>query len=102
MQEILEKSIPKIVNLPILEEKLSTENQYDSLFEEEVHKELIKLGYSVKTQVGSVGYKIDLVVYHSQSKSPILGIECDGYYWHSKPADIENDSYRQMILESKG
>ena len=77
--------------------------EYDSDFEGEVRDALVKLGYKVKTQVGSKGYKIDLAIVHPKDKKTFLaGIECDGAKYHSSPSAKERDLYRQKILEDNG
>jgi hypothetical protein len=76
-QQILGKEIPIIINTSPHPESQKTD-KFDSPFEEEVYKELTKLGYEVETQVGSFGYRIDLVIRNPQNNLYILGIECDG------------------------
>lgn len=76
---------------------------FDSPFEEEVHKFLTARGYTVNTQIGCSGYRIDLAVIHPQDSTRyILGIECDGAMYHSARSARERDIYRQRFLESKG
>lgn len=76
---------------------------FDSPFEEEVHKYLTARGYTVDTQIGCSGYRIDLAVIHPQESTRyILGIECDGAMYHSARSARERDIYRQRFLESKG
>lgn len=78
---------------------------FDSPFEEEVYDLLeakIPKNYQLATQVDQAGYRIDIAIYDKLKNEFILGIECDGYQWHSKPEDIERDYYRQMYLESRG
>ncbi|KLL04582.1 MAG: hypothetical protein MRERV_17c018 [Mycoplasmataceae bacterium RV_VA103A] len=104
-QEILEKALPKIINPSLSDEKSERqEKEFDSSFEEQVYSELTKQnnGYEIHCQVKSVGYRIDLAIWDSQIQQYILGIECDGEYWHSKIENIERDIYRQQLLESKG
>lgn len=76
---------------------------FDSPFEEEVYKHLSARGYTVDTQIGCSGYRIDLAVIHpDESTRYILGIECDGAMYHSAKSARERDIYRQRFLESKG
>lgn len=82
---------------------ISDYDSYDSDFEGEVRDALTKLGYSVKTQVGCKGYKIDLAVENSKEKGKfIVGIECDGAKYHSSKSAKDRDVYRQRILEDAG
>ena len=77
--------------------------QFDSEFEELVHDRLENLGYTVETQVGESGYRIDLAVVHPKDSSKyILGVECDGAMFHSGKSVRERDVMRQKFLERKG
>lgn len=82
----------------------SNENQnFNSEFEIQVCKELEKLGYKVKTQVGCSKFKIDLAIVDDNNPSKyILGIECDGATYHSSKSARDRDAIRQMLLESRG
>jgi very-short-patch-repair endonuclease len=75
----------------------------ESPFEKIVYERLRSLGYSVDTQVGYSGYKIDLAVVHPDNLSRyILAIECDGETFHSTKSTRERDVMRQEFLESRG
>jgi very-short-patch-repair endonuclease len=77
--------------------------RFDSIFEEQVHKEIEKHGYSVHTQQEVSGYLIDLAVVHPDDPNRyVLGIECDGATFHSAASAKERDVMRQKFLESKG
>ncbi|MBU4691219.1 DUF4011 domain-containing protein [Mycoplasma zalophi] len=77
--------------------------EFDSPFEEEVYNELNRLGYKVKTQVGSSGYRIDLaIVDPNNPNNYILGIECDGSTYHSSKTARDRDRLRQEVLEKRG
>ncbi|WP_409300305.1 AAA domain-containing protein [Peribacillus sp. SCS-155] len=79
------------------------ELHFDSPFEEQVYKQLTNLGYSVTTQVGMSGYRIDMAIVHPKDPSRyILGVECDGAMYHSSLNAKERDVYRQRFLESRG
>jgi superfamily I DNA and/or RNA helicase len=88
----------------LLDTTLSSENNriHDSDFEAEVYYELSRLGYTIHTQVGVSGYKIDLAVYDPARAKYILGIECDGATYHSSKSARERDIHRQRYLESRG
>lgn len=77
-------------------------DHFDSDFEIEVCDAIRDMGYTVLTQVGASGYKIDLVVYDERTSRYVLGIECDGATYHSSKSAKENDIYRQKFLESRG
>ncbi|EGL16336.1 AAA domain-containing protein [Paenibacillus sp. HGF7] len=75
----------------------------DSPFEESVYDYLVKNGFSIATQVGCSGYRIDLAVKHPiLSGRFVLGIECDGATYHSARTARERDRLRQTVLEDIG
>lgn len=75
---------------------------FDSKFEEMVHDELVYRGYTVETQVGFSGYRIDLAVVHPKDPTRyIIGIECDGANFHSAKSTRERDVMRQDFLEGR-
>lgn len=76
---------------------------FDSPFEEAVYDFLSDNGYSVVTQVGCSGFRIDMAIKHpSQSGKFAIGIECDGATYHSSRTARERDRLRQTILENMG
>ncbi len=76
---------------------------FDSPFEEAVCKALRSKGYSVKTQVGCSGYKIDLAIRDKDNPGQfLLGIECDGAAYHSCATARDRDRLRQEVLEKLG
>lgn len=75
---------------------------FDSEFEELVHDRLESIGYTVETQVGQSGYRIDLGIIHPNDPSKyILGVECDGAMFHSGKSVRERDVMRQKFLERR-
>ncbi|MBC7473118.1 MAG: DUF4011 domain-containing protein, partial [Candidatus Sericytochromatia bacterium] len=77
--------------------------EFDSPFEEYVYDEIVKLGYIVRSQVGSSGYRIDLAVVDPENPgSFLLGVECDGATYHSSKTARDRDRLRQQVLESLG
>ncbi len=76
---------------------------FDSPFEQEVYDYLNSRGYTVDTQIGCSGYRIDLAILDPKDPSRyILGVECDGAMYHSAKSARERDIYRQRFLQSKG
>ena len=75
---------------------------FDSDFEMEVCDFLRSNGYSVDTQVGCSGYKIDLGVKYPNSSDYVLAVECDGATYHSSKNARDRDRLRQEILERMG
>jgi superfamily I DNA and/or RNA helicase/very-short-patch-repair endonuclease len=76
---------------------------FDSPFEEDVYYALVDQGYSIRTQVGCSGYRIDLAVVDKDHPGQfLLGIECDGASYHSSPTARDRDRLRQQVLERLG
>ncbi|HVI45816.1 MAG TPA: DUF3320 domain-containing protein [Chitinophaga sp.] len=75
----------------------------DSPFEENVAEKLTALGYTVRKQVGSRGFYIDLAIVDADNPGRyILGIECDGAAYHSARSARDRDRLRQQMLEAIG
>lgn len=82
---------------------ISVNKPTDSPFEDAVKFALEREGYEVHTQIGLVGYFIDLAIPHPQQKGRyLLGIECDGATYHSSRSARERDRLRQGVLEGLG
>lgn len=73
---------------------------FDSPFEEEVYNALQQAGYTLETQVGVGGYRIDMAIV--KNGQYLLGIECDGAQYHSSDSARSRDYHRQTYLESRG
>ncbi len=76
--------------------------QFDSEFEMEVCDYLRSKGFSVDTQVGCSGFRIDLGLKIPGSSDYVLAIECDGAAYHSCKNARDRDRLRQEILERMG
>ena len=76
--------------------------QFDSDFELEVCDFLRSKGFSVDTQVGCSGFRIDLGLKIPDSSDYVLAIECDGATYHSSKNARDRDRLRQEILERMG
>lgn len=76
--------------------------QFDSDFELEVCDFLRSKGFSVDTQVGCSGFRIDLGLKLPDSSDYVLAIECDGVTYHSSKNARDRDRLRQEILERMG
>ena len=87
----------------VLEEQVSTSDDFDSPFEEAVARVIEELGYKVDKQVGSAGFKIDLAVKHPWEPGRyMLAVECDGATYHRALWARERDRMRQEVLENMG
>lgn len=76
--------------------------QFDSEFEMEVCDYLRSKGFTVDTQVGCSGYRIDLGLKMPNTSDYVLAIECDGATYHSSKNARDRDRLRQEILERMG
>ena len=82
---------------------MSIGDDTDSPFEDAVREFLTSHGYTVNTQVGSAGYRIDLAVVNPAAPGRyLLGIECDGARYHSSRVARDRDRLRQQVLEGLG
>lgn len=89
----------------VLEAELSVPDLVvtESPFEDSVYDFLTSEGYRVATQVGCLGYRIDMAVRHPALDGRfVLGIECDGATYHSARTARDRDRLRQEVLEGMG
>jgi len=84
-------------------ESLPTGREPDSPFEVAVIQRLRDRGWTVHSQVGASGYRIDIGVVHPGAPGRyLLGVECDGAMYHSAATARDRDRLRQMVLEGLG
>ncbi len=75
----------------------------ESPFEESVISVIRSWGYDVTPQVGSAGYRIDIGIRHPDRPNVfVLGVECDGYQYHSSRAARDRDRLRDKVLRDLG
>jgi very-short-patch-repair endonuclease len=79
-----------------IEDKLSV---CESKFERDLMQRLLERGYRVRGQVGSIGYRIDMVVESADRRR--VAVECDGDRYHG-PQQWRQDMRRQRVLERVG
>jgi very-short-patch-repair endonuclease len=78
-------------------------DDFDSPFEQQVCAALRERGYTVHTQVGCSGYRIDLAVVDPAAPGRyLLGIECDGANYHRAKTARDRDRLREAILRGLG
>src|SRR5690606_18478214 len=78
-------------------------DDYDPIFESEVAAFLREKGFTLHTQVGCSGYRIDLALLSPEEPGRyVLGIECDGAGYHRTAAARHRDRLRQAVLEGLG
>lgn len=81
----------------------STGLEPESPFEESVLSVIRSWGYTAEAQVGAAGYRIDIAVRHPEMTGMfMLGVECDGYQYHSAPAARDRDRLRDQVLAGLG
>jgi very-short-patch-repair endonuclease len=71
----------------------------ESNFERDLMRKLLERGYRVQGQVGSLGFRIDMVVEGTDRTR--LAVECDGDRFHG-PEQWRQDMRRQRVLERVG
>ena len=71
----------------------------ESIFERDLMQRPLERGYRVQGQVGSLGYRMDMVV--EGSNRTRLAVECDGDRFHG-PEQWQQDMRRQRTLERVG
>ena len=72
-------------------------------FEDAVCRLLEKNGYEFERHLGCSGYKIDIAVKHPTIKDVyVLGIECDGFAYHTARTARERDRLRRSVLKNMG
>jgi very-short-patch-repair endonuclease len=75
----------------------------DSPFEKQVINQLREKGWTVHSQIGVSGYRIDIGVVDPRAPGRyLLGIECDGATYHSAATARDRDRLRHLILEGLG
>lgn len=83
--------------------KSEIDDEFDSPFEKAVCMELRKAGYTVRTQVGCSGYRIDMAIIDNKNPGEfLLGIECDGAAYHSSATARDRDRLREEVLKNLG
>jgi len=75
----------------------------ESPFEESVIGVIRSWGYELTPQVGTAGYRIDIGIRHPDHPGVYaLGVECDGYQYHSSKVARDRDRLREKVLRGLG
>ncbi|HEY2279226.1 MAG TPA: DUF3320 domain-containing protein [Streptosporangiaceae bacterium] len=75
----------------------------ESPFEESVIETIRSWGYQLVPQVGAAGFRIDIGICHPEHPGVYaLGIECDGYQYHSSRVARDRDRLREGVLRGLG
>jgi very-short-patch-repair endonuclease len=81
----------------------SSAGDAESPFEESVITVIRSWGYELTPQVGTAGYRIDIGVRHPNHPGVYaLGVECDGYQYHSSKTARDRDRLREKVLRGLG
>jgi len=88
----------------LIQEKRSRySSKPQSPFEEHVIAQIESFGCEAIPQVGVAGYYIDIGVKHPQwPYGFIMGVECDGFSFHSSKSARDRDRLREKILKDRG
>ncbi|ONI58522.1 DUF4011 domain-containing anti-phage protein Hhe [Candidatus Liberibacter solanacearum] len=75
----------------------------DSDFAMSVKEELKKVGFDCDTQLGDMGFSLDVAVYDPSNPGYyLMGIECDGAMYNSAKSARDRNRLRQEVLERMG
>ena len=85
--------------MPEVEETGDVLAACESNFERDLMRKLLERGYRAQGQVGSLGFRIDMVVEGADRTR--LAVECDGDRFHG-PEQWRQDMQRQRVLERVG
>ena len=97
------KAFLRYAETGILDVPKTSGEEPGSPFEEAVAESLNELGHTVRHQIGSAGFFVDLGVVDPQRPGRyLLGIECDGATYHSARSARDRDRLRQAVLEARG
>lgn len=89
--------------MPALALDTSAGGDAESPFEESVISVIRSWGYELVPQVGTAGYRIDIGVCHPAHPGVYaLGVECDGYFYHSSKVARDRDRLREKVLRGLG
>ena len=89
--------------MPALALDTSSGGDAESPFEESVISFIRSWGYELTPQVGTAGYRIDIGVRHPDHPGVYaLGVECDGYQYHSSKVARDRDRLREKVLRGLG
>ena len=89
--------------LPALALSTSAGGDAESPFEESLISVIRSWGYELTPQVGTAGYRIDIGIHHPGHPGVYaLGVECDGYQYHSSKAARDRDRLREKVLRDLG
>ncbi|WP_322961020.1 DUF4011 domain-containing protein [Mycoplasmopsis cynos] len=78
-------------------------NKSNASFIDHVYNELSKYGLSLKKNIGSSSFKIDIAIIDNNNPDNfLLAINCDGNSYKLAKTDRDRDRLMQQILESRG
>ena len=79
------------------------ESKLETGLQEVIRKFLVDKGYTVKTNIGHSGYRINLAVVHPEHPDEyLLGIECDGPAYAKQRTTRDRDHLRFSVLRGLG
>lgn len=84
------------------EENVSVESNFENEVYQWLLKQRLNMELDLHTQYSIGSYRIDLALVDKISGKFMLGIEVDGFKWHSTAIQKYNDIVRQDFIEAKG
>lgn len=104
--EFLELTAEQQKTYALTEESSTNEQEFDSNFEQDVYQWLLQQSFPkdllIKTQYPIGSYRIDLALLDRNTHKFLLGIEVDGWKYHSSPSQRYNDLVRENFIKAKG
>ncbi|RFM29493.1 DUF3320 domain-containing protein [Deminuibacter soli] len=86
-----------------LQESEQSPFQKEMPFEKYLAATLREMGYTVHEQVGATGCRIDLAIADPEVPGRyLLGIECDGFSYHSTQSARDRERLRYQVLQGMG
>ena len=87
----------------LMEASAPTGGETESPFEDAVKAALEALGWTVHTQIGVSGFRVDLGVVNPDAPGRYLaGVECDGATYHRSATARDRDRLRENVLTGLG
>ncbi len=103
LKHFLEYAERGIAALPELIDPGDGHDAFDSPFEQAVCEAIRRKGWTVATQVGCAGYRVDLAVVDPRAPGRyVLGVECDGATYHRSRTARDRDAIRESVLRGLG
>ena len=84
------------------EKKATATSEYSKTVIGEIKDRLEKAGYTVHTELGSLGNRISLAIYDEKSDRYLVGVELDRDAYEFSSSPMERDVCKHRFLEARG